>query len=166
VKRQGAQHQESGRAGKRAKTQGAQQNDPLIGIIPSSDTTPNGVLDGRRADEVVIDDQQQQDDYDLEIRTEVELGDNATHTDETTPSEATKSRTRAGRVAKPTQKWLESVKQPDSAQWSERGGQQLNEGFALDVFHYGGYQIQDVKDPIACAASLNPDIMYYDRARV
>ncbi len=69
----------------------------------------------------------------MEIRTEAELGDNANHTDETTPSEATKSRTRAGRVAKPTQNWLESVKQPDGAQWSELSGQQLDEEFALDL---------------------------------
>jgi hypothetical protein len=159
---------DSGRTGKRAKTQGAQQSDPFIGIIPSSDVTPNRVIDAPSDDELVIDDQQRQDHYDLEIHTEVELGDNATHKDETTPSEATKSRTRAGRVAKPTQKCMESVKQPDGMQWSERGGKQLDEGLALDVswevLHDGGYQIQDVvKDSIACAASLNPDTMYNDR---
>jgi hypothetical protein len=45
----------------------------------------------------------------------------------------------------------------------------MDEAIALhvswEVFHDGGYQIQDeMEDPIAFAASSNPDIMYYDQA--
>jgi hypothetical protein len=65
--------------------------------------------------------------------------------------------TRAGRTPVPTERWTESVRQ------REAGIVSLHSSW--EVFHDGGYQIQDdMEDPIAFAASSNPDIMYIDQA--
>jgi Reverse transcriptase (RNA-dependent DNA polymerase) len=65
--------------------------------------------------------------------------------------------TRSGRVSRPTTRWEESR-------------EQQREGLVAlfvswEVFHDGGYQIEDeLDDPIAFVASTNPDIMYLDQA--
>ncbi len=130
------QSEASGRSENIVKEPGAQSDDPEVGVIPSTDATP-----------------------------EVALGDSANSADETTATVTT----RAGRVTKPTQKWIESIDQRDGVQWADRHGQQMEDAFAMhvswEVFHDDGYQIQDdMEDPIAFVASSNPDIMYYDQA--
>jgi hypothetical protein len=65
--------------------------------------------------------------------------------------------TRAGRVSRPTERWKESQEQ-------QRAGL-VALHVSWEVYHDGGYQIEeDLDDPIACLASTNPDIMYYDQA--
>ena len=130
------QSEASGRSENIVKEPGAQSDDPEVGVIPSTDATP-----------------------------EVALGDSANSAEETTATVMT----RAGRVTKPTQKWIESIDQRDGVQWADRHDQQMEDAFAMhvswEVFHDDGYQIQDdMEDPIAFVASSNPDIMYYDQA--
>jgi hypothetical protein len=66
-------------------------------------------------------------------------------------------KTRSGRISKPTTRWAESMTQ------QQQGIVSLH--VAWEVFHDGGYDIQDdMEDPIAFTASTNPDIMYLDQA--
>jgi hypothetical protein len=63
------------------------------------------------------------------------------------PSTTDQRRTRSGRISVPTDRLIAAL----HVSW--------------EVFHDGGYQIQDdMEDPIAFAASSNPDIMYIDQA--
>jgi hypothetical protein len=144
------QGKKSGRTEKPGESQGAQQQDLAPGIIPPTDTSSSGVTGDTPYEQPDNDDA-------------AELGDEAV------PVDAAIGRTRSGRAMKPTQKWLESVEQRDGVEWAEKNDQQLEETVAMhvswEVFHDGGYQIQDeMEDPIAFAASANPDIMYYDQA--
>jgi hypothetical protein len=65
--------------------------------------------------------------------------------------------TRSGCLSRPTRRWAESLAQ------QEEGIVSLY--VSWEVFHDGGYQVHDdMEDPIAFAASSNPDIMYLDQA--
>jgi hypothetical protein len=152
---------EPGRPAKQGKTQGVRQSDSANEIDPPSDSHPSEGPNDRDDDGWDLDDPGDNND--------TELGDIAEQPDNDAPAEATTSRTRAGRTTKPTQRWLESVEQRGGVQWSEKGDQRVDEAHAMfvswEVFHDDGYQIQDeMEDPIAFAASSNPDIMYYDQA--
>ena len=71
--------------------------------------------------------------------------------------ETENTRTRSGRESRPTQRWTESQEQ------QEEGLVSLH--VSWEVFHDGGYDIQDdMDDPIAFVASKNPDMMYLDQA--
>ena len=65
--------------------------------------------------------------------------------------------TRSGRASIPTERMRDSRIQ------QKAGLVALH--VSWEVYHDGGYQIEDeLDDPIACAASSNPDIMYIDEA--
>lgn len=73
------------------------------------------------------------------------------------PVERAQYVTRSGRTVKPTQRWTESLEQ------QRQGLVALY--VSWEVFNDGGYEIQEqLTDPIAFAASNNPDIMYVEQA--